>query len=296
MTKEIVQFKNELELKKILNEQYFKQVENLFADHERALEFMTNAVALVQRNEELANCAPDTFFNSLMTMASLRLMPSGVSGEAFILPYKGAAQFQLGYKGLVTLLYRAGNKSIVAELVRATDSLKIRNGKIEHEVDATKSNAKRGKVIGAYAIITTASGETVEQFMHIDDITAHAKKFSKSYGTKFSPWDPENDPNGWMPRKTVLIQTTKLAPKNPELNKALAEDNKDSVFSDRDPVKALPSAEDFTEEENLLKSCKTVEGLDFNWADMPGDAKLKLKGLYDECRAKLTKEESKDVI
>jgi hypothetical protein len=36
-----------------------------------------------------------------------------------------------------------------------------------------------------------------------------------------------------MPRKTVLKQTCKLAPKNESLNLAIAEDNKDSIIADR---------------------------------------------------------------
>ena len=62
---------------------------------------------MVQRTPKLLECTPETLLNSCMTMASLKLMPSGVSGEAFVLPYKNKgvmeAQFQLGYQGLVTL-------------------------------------------------------------------------------------------------------------------------------------------------------------------------------------------------
>lgn len=231
------QFQNENDLKVVLFKNYQKQIENFFGDPEKALEFLSNVMAAVQRNPKLLECTPVTVINSFMLMASLKLMPSGVSGEAFVLPYKNhgvmEAQFQLGYQGLVTLLYRAGAKSIVAELVREKDSFELVNGKVLHKVNPLKSRADRGEVIGVYAIITTATGGSVEGFMRMEDILGHAKKFSKSFGGDFSPWNPESDPEGWMPRKTVLKQVAKLAPKNESLIKAIAADNEDSIISDR---------------------------------------------------------------
>lgn len=231
-------FKSETELKAVLAGEYQRQIANFFGDQQKALEFLSNVVASVQRTPKLLECTAGSVVNSFMLMAALKLMPSGVSGEAFVLPYKNKngtteAQFQIGYQGIVTLLYRAGNRGVVAELVRKNDKFSLINGKIQHEVDPLKSRKERGEVIGAYAIITTSTGGTVETFMRTEDILAHAAKFSKSYKSSFSPWNGDQDPEGWMPRKTVLKQCAKLAPKNETLNRAIAEDNKDSVISDR---------------------------------------------------------------
>src|SRR3990167_10425720 len=124
--------KNETDLKKILVGEYQKQIQNYFGDEKKALEFLSSAVATVQRTPKLLYCTPASLINSLMLMASLKLMPSGVSGEAYVLPYKNKgideAQFQLGYQGLVTLFYRAGVRSIVAEIVREKDKFTYKNG------------------------------------------------------------------------------------------------------------------------------------------------------------------------
>lgn len=237
---QLAPFRNELDLKKVLAGEYRKQIENFFGDPQKALAFLSGVVAAVQRTPDLLKCEPTTVINSFMIMAQLRFMPSAVSGEAFVLPYqKGQgsgvyeAQFQLGYQGLVTLLYRAGAQQVVAELVRKNDTFRIINGSVQHEVDPFKTREERGDVVGAYAIITTQTGGKVEKFMRAEEIEAHAKKFSKSYSSKYSPWNAENDPEGWMPRKTVLKQAAKLAPKNESLNLAIAEDNKDSIIADR---------------------------------------------------------------
>ncbi len=295
----ITVFKSELDLKAVLAKEYMKQIENLFGDKNLALEFLTNVVSSVQRVPKLLECTQDSLLNGFMTMASLKLMPSGVSGEAYVLPYENRktgtceAQFQLGYQGLITLLYRAGAKDIVCELVRSHDKFSLSRGKINHEIDPLKNAADRGKVVGAYAIITLSTGGTVEQFMHIDDIFAHAKKFSKSYGSSFSPWNAESDPQGWMPRKTILKQTAKLAYKNPALNIALAEDNKDSNIHER---KELPAPTvDYSNFEELLRSAKSLEGLEYTWADIPADAKAKLKPVFEEMKA-MIQTEAKDIV
>jgi len=129
--------------------------------------------------------------------------------------------------------------------VRDQDKFVLSRGKITHEVDPRKSKAERGEVIGVYAIITTAAGGTVEGYMTITDVHAHAAKFSKSYSSDFSPWKEGNDPENWMARKTILKQVAKLAPKNEELNKAIAEDNKDSTIGDRLPA-AMDAAKSLT--------------------------------------------------
>ena len=230
-------FKDVSDLKVTLAGEYRKTIENYLGSPEKALEFLSNVVESVRRTPKLLECVPATVVSSFIVMASLKLMPSGVSGEAYVLPYKNKgvmeAQFQLGYPGIATLLYRAGNREVIAELVREHDTFSISRGKIKHEVDPRKTKAQRGVWIGAYAIIVTSTGGTVEGYMTKEDILDHAKKFSKSYGGEYSPWNPENDPEGWMPRKTVLKQVAKLAPKNETLNRALAEDNKDSVIHDR---------------------------------------------------------------
>ena len=78
-----------------------------------------------------------------MKCAELELFPSNVTGQAYVLPYKGIAQFQLGYQGLVTLFYRSGAKSIRAEIVYENDFFEYENGVIKHKPDPFASKEKR---------------------------------------------------------------------------------------------------------------------------------------------------------
>jgi len=241
--KPVVRFATEVDLKKTLASQYQKQMVNFFGDEKKALRFLSGVVAAVQRNPKLLECTGESVINSFMTMAQLELMPSDVSGEAYVIPYLNSkkngnawvkvleAQFQLGYQGLVTLFYRAGVKDIVAEIVREKDTFTYINGVIHHEVDVF--NDERGKPIGAYCIIRLVTGGEIVKAMSEKEILAIAAKFSKSYATDKSPWKVANDPQLWMWRKTVLKQAAKLVPKNEKLIQAIGADNRDSIIGDR---------------------------------------------------------------
>lgn len=251
----------------LAHKETFQQIVNYFGgDEDTARKFMSSAVHVVRKVPDLLKCDRASLMEALITCADLRLFPSSASGEAYILPYNGVAQFQLGYQGIVTLLYRAGIRDVVAEPVRKTDVFKISRGKITHEVDAFKTRAERGPVIGYYAIITTQNGGTLEAFMRNEDIEAHAKKFSKSFSSKYSPWNAANDPEGWMPRKTVLKQAAKLAPKNETIARAIELDNRDSTISDREERRRIDAGQ-------LKEGAPTISSLTKDHAkDKEGEA------------------------
>ncbi len=226
-----------MDLKKFVAANYMTQIKNFFGNEKQAMKFLSSMMSSVQRLPALIDCEPLSLINAFMTMAQLGLMPSDVSGEAYVLPYNQSggekkAQFQLGYQGLVTLFYRAGGQRIRAEIVREHDQFSYVNGEVKHTVDITKSKKDRGEAIAAYAIATIGDRE-IANAMNSKDILDFGRKFSKSFASKFTPWNETNDPELWMWKKTVLKQLGKLLPKNETINKALEEDNQDSVISDR---------------------------------------------------------------
>lgn len=241
----IIKFESVQDIKAVLAGTYQKQIENFMGDQKKALKFLSAVVSDVQRNPKIIECTPVSVINSYMTMAQLGLEPSGVSGEAYVIPYDNSkkegdrwvkvkeAQFQLGYQGLVTLFYRAGVSKIISDIVRENDEYALIDGELTHKIDLTKSMAERGNPIGAYVKITYR-GSVMSKFMNAKDILDHGKRFSKSYdeGGKYSPWNPSNDPELWMWKKTVLKQASKLIPKNETIARAIAVDNEDSRISD----------------------------------------------------------------
>lgn len=245
-SKKIVPFESEAGLAVYLNKNYINQIKNYFSDEKKALKFLSSVRADVQRNPKLLECTPESIVNSYMQMAQIGFMPSTISGEGYVLPYNNSkkvgntwasvmeAQFQIGYQGFVTLFYTAGVEKIMGEIIRKNDKFSYINGELNHEIDLFKSNDERGEAVGAY-IKVVFRGETMVRFMNAKDILAHGARFSKSYDAKgkFSPWNPANDPELNMWKKTVLKQMAKLLPKNEMINQAIAIDNQDSIIADR---------------------------------------------------------------
>ncbi|MGM2927273.1 recombinase RecT, partial [Bacillus cereus group sp. BC72] len=84
---------------------------------------------------------------SAMVAATLDLPIDKNLGYAWIVPYKGRAQFQLGYKGYIQLALRTGQyKSINVIEVREGELLKW--NRLTEEIELDLDNNTSEKVVG----------------------------------------------------------------------------------------------------------------------------------------------------
>ena len=60
--------------------------------------FTRIALSAVSNNAKLASCTPQSFLAAMMNAAQLGLEPNTPLGQAYLIPYGGACQFQIGYK------------------------------------------------------------------------------------------------------------------------------------------------------------------------------------------------------
>ena len=215
-----------------LAKDYMVQVTNYFkGDKEKAMRFMSAVVYSVRKTPKLMLCERESLLEAFMTCAEYQLYPSQASGEAYVIPYADKAQFQLGYQGIITLLYRAGVQAIRSQIVYEKDAFNYQEGLetlLEHK---PFMNGDRGKPIAVYAI-AVVNGISIFKVMTESDVMKF-KQFSKSKDTKFTPWNPENDPGLAMWAKTCIKQLAKTLPKNDELVEAFEKDNQDSIIADR---------------------------------------------------------------
>lgn len=215
-----------------LQREHQKSIENFFrGDKEKVMKFMSSIVYSLKKTPKLLDCEKSTLINAFMTCAEYELYPSSVSGEAYVLPYGKEAQFQLGYQGVITLLYRAGMQNITAEIVYANDDFDYQAGLNPTLTHRPKVFEDRGKPIGVYAVATLSSGEKQFKVLGEKDVMKF-KEFSKSKASEYSPWNPKNDPELSMWRKTAIKQLAKFLPKNSTIYEAFEKDNKDSRISD----------------------------------------------------------------
>lgn len=205
--------------------EFIKTVVNYYRGNEQeALSFKTAAVDYVRRVPKLLECNRISLLSAFVQAAQFRFMPSGVMGEAYIIPYGNEAKFQIGYQGIVTLLYRAGVKGISANVVYKNDEFNYEEGLnpiLYHK--PAPFGTPRGEAVGVYTVAQLEGGARTFKVMDKDAVMA-IKALSKAKASKESPWNSDKDPELWMWKKTCLIQHAKMLPKTQELQKAIEAD------------------------------------------------------------------------
>ena len=190
---------------------------------ERFSRMVRSAISSTPKLEE---CTPQSFLGAMMTAAQLGLEPNTPLGQAYLIPYKnnkrgGATecQFQIGYKGLIDLAYRSEQVSIIqAQTVYENDDFTYELG-LEPKLVHRPSKANRGNPAYYYAMFRTKDGGYGFEVMSVEDITAHARKYSKAYNS--GPWQSNFDE---MAKKTVLKKCLKYAPLKSDFLRGVAQD------------------------------------------------------------------------
>jgi len=175
-----------------------------------ASRFTRIALTAVRNNPALQKCTKESLLASMMLSAQLGLEPNSPLQQAYIIPYGNKAEFQTGYKGLLKLAWNSGLVTLMdADKVHENDHFEYVKGFnpiFEHKPTI---KGKAGEVIAYYAYAQIKGGGNALVVMSKDEVIEHARKFSKSYNTKSSPWKSDFDS---MAKKTVLIQLTKTLP------------------------------------------------------------------------------------
>ena len=146
---------------------------------------MRTIMVSIERVPDLMKADRQTLLNSAMSCAVLGLEADGVTGQAYILPYKRKAQLIIGYKGYNTIGARA-NTTISAKVVREGDQF-------DPDFDEARANHKpiinsQGRIIAAWARAAAYGRPPVLVVMGIDEIHAIKAK-SPGADSSYSPWN-----------------------------------------------------------------------------------------------------------
>ena len=185
--------------------------------------FTRITLSALSTNPKLCECTPKSFLGAMMTAAQLGVEPNTPLGQAYLIPYsnKGVleCQFQLGYKGLIDLAYRSGEiQTLQAHAVYENDEFEYELG-LDPKLRHVPARGDRGEPIYFYASFKTVNGGYGFEVMSVDDVRAHAQKYSTS--SKFGPWQTNFEA---MAKKTVLKNVLKYAPLKTEFVRGLAQD------------------------------------------------------------------------
>lgn len=153
---------------------------------ERAERFTRICLTAMRQTPKLAQCEPASILGAMMTCAQLNLEPNTPQGLAYLIPYNRECQFQVGYKGLMQLMYRSGaiasfNADVVYRQEVEQGLFEYESGispRISHKIDLLNPEARTGNpedVIAAYAAVVLKTGEPIVRLvtkMEIDQARA----------------------------------------------------------------------------------------------------------------------------
>lgn len=173
-------------------------------DAEQYTELLIQAIA---RNRRLAECSMSSLIVSLTDSAILGLPINGLDGDGYIVPRKGRAQFQAGYRGKLKLAYESALiAGITVELVRDGDYFEVSLG-TEQTIKHSPGNG--GLITHAYAVVWLTSGCRRCVVWTKEQIDRHKSQYAQGTERKDSAWQ-----TAWptMAKKTVLLDLLKFAP------------------------------------------------------------------------------------
>ena len=263
--------------KAITSKEFFAQdiIKNKFTEilGKRAPAFVASVLQVISTNTLFAKADPMSIFNAAAVAATLDLPINNNLGFAYIIPYGGAAQFQIGAKGFNQLAQRSGQ----FQTINATDvregEIKSNNrltGEIQFEWIQDEAERLNKKVVGYISYFKLLNGFEKPFYMSIEKLEAHGKKYSKNYSNANSLW--KTDFPGMCLKTVIKLNLSKNAPLSIEMQTALKTDQAVIKNTDGTDVHYPDNATtdiDFVdvdkEEERIramIKDCTTIEDLE----------------------------------
>ena len=215
----------------------------------RASQFTASILSLYNGEKMLQKAEPMSVISSAMVAATLDLPVDKNLGYAWIVPYGGRAQFQLGYKGYIQLALRTGQYKFINCIPVHEGELQKWNPLTE-EIEIDFEKRESDAVIGYAAYFELLNGFRKTVYWTKAQVEKHKKKFSKSDFGWGKDWDA-------MALKTVLkSMLSKWGILSVEMQKAVIEDNEEREriditdemtepeIIDAEPSEEKPSAQD----------------------------------------------------
>lgn len=215
-------------LKMLMNEDHVKAKFREMLGN-RAPGFITSILQVANGNDALMRVDPVSIYNAAATAATMDLPINQNLGFAWIVPYDGKAQFQMGYKGFVQLALRTAQYSRINVIEVYENQFKSWNALTE-TLDADFGVDGKGKITGYCAYFRLINGFEKTVYWTVARVVEHGKKYSKSFHHPKGQWKNNFED---MAKKTVLkFMLSKWGILSIELQKALEVDQ--AVINDVD--------------------------------------------------------------
>lgn len=203
------------------------------------------AVVAVKSNKKLLECDKVSLLAAVLQSAQVGLEPNTPLGEAYIIPYGKEAQFQMSYKGIISLAYKSEQYQVIYAMeVYANDEFYYCYG-LNPELVHKPSQSPEGEPTFYYAVFKLKNGGFDFRVWPRAKVEKHALQYSQAYKKGWSsPWKSDFDA---MAKKTVLKDLLKYAPKSVEFAKYMAMDEtvKADLSGDMNEIPSIDITPDY---------------------------------------------------
>lgn len=171
---------------------------------------MRTIMISVERLPQLLQCDRQSIFNAAMSAACLGLEVDGVTGQAYLIPFKGRAQLVIGYKGFNTLAARSGI-TITGAVVREGDEFDYQLGSAAYVRHKPKGSKR--PITHAWACAQSMNRPAVVEVLTIDELM-EVKARSPGAKRSDSPWNDHVIGFPAMCQKTAKRRLARAMPLN----------------------------------------------------------------------------------
>lgn len=234
---------------------------------EKKQTFVSNMVALVSSNKALSECDPSTIMFSCLKATALGLAVDPSLGLAWVLPYRDnknnttVATFQLGAKAYIQLALRTAQyKKINVRDVRQGEIVGEDFVSGDMQFKKLEKDREKAPIVGYVAMFELINGFSKQLYMTVEELDAHAKRFSQTYRKGYGLWS-DKEMRGSMMEKTILKRLlSKYGVLSVEMEQAIKSDS--AVLGENNSVRYIDNEEDAIDLEKAADVAKKFEDFD----------------------------------
>lgn len=170
------------------------------------------ALQIIQANEKLRECSPESIHNCMLDVAYTGLTLAPSQSLLYLIPYGNKATLSIGYRGMEQLAYRTGVvESIQAALVCQNDPVfVVGTGGAGRYVKHEEARTDRGDVTHAYCVACFSNGKQHVEVMDREQLDAVEEAASKRNKRGGAVWKSRF--KGEMQKKAVIRRAWKHWP------------------------------------------------------------------------------------
>ena len=110
------------------------EIQKAIPKHLTVERVMRIAQSAFSSNSKLQSCDPMTIITGVMSASQMGLEINTPLGEAYLIPYNGKAEFQIGYRGHLNLAYRTGSYKMIGVYCVYENEVNGKDGSFVYEL------------------------------------------------------------------------------------------------------------------------------------------------------------------